>query len=78
LRERKIVIVDIKDLTKLSTEGINPDTMNIDRISTIEVIELISREDKKVTLAVEKAKEYIAKAVDIIAEGLGKGGDLYM
>lgn len=68
--------MDIEDLSKLSTEERNPNTMYIDRVSTLEIIEMINEEDKKVALAVEKAKLNIARAVDIIADRLSKGGRL--
>lgn len=68
--------MDIQDLSKLSTEGRNPNTMNIDSASTLEIVEMINEEDKMVALAVEKAKHNIAKAIDVIAEKLAKGGRL--
>ncbi|MCY6371873.1 N-acetylmuramic acid 6-phosphate etherase [Clostridium ganghwense] len=63
-------------ITSLVTEGINPNTMNIDEVSTLEMIEMINREDKRVAEAVEQQNEQIAKAVDLIAERLSKGGRL--
>ena len=68
--------MDVQDLSKLSTEHRNPNTMNIDSVSTLEIIEMINEEDKKVAMAVEKAKVNIAKAVDVIADRLSKGGRL--
>ncbi|MCY6960064.1 N-acetylmuramic acid 6-phosphate etherase [Clostridium brassicae] len=64
------------ELSKLATEQINKDTTNIDSVSTLEMIEMINKEDKKVAEAVEKEKENIAKAVDAIAERLRRGGRL--
>lgn len=66
----------IENLSKLVTEGRNPDTMNIDSVSTLEMIEMINEEDKKVAFAVAKEKESIAKAVDLIADRLSEGGRL--
>lgn len=66
----------IENLKKLSTETRNPNTINIDKVSTLEIVELINAEDKKVALAVEKSKLNIAKAVDVIAERLSKEGRL--
>ena len=66
----------IEDLAKLTTESININTTNIDRVSTFHMITLINEEDKKVALAIEKVKEEIAKAVDIIAKKLMEGGRL--
>lgn len=68
--------MDINKLSKLVTEERNPNTLDIDKVSTVEIIELINDEDKKVAYAVEKEKENIAKAVDVIADRLSKGGRL--
>jgi N-acetylmuramic acid 6-phosphate etherase len=66
----------VENLSNLTTEGRNPDTMNIDSVSTLDMITMINEEDKKVALAVEKAKESIAKAVDVTTERLARGGRL--
>lgn len=68
--------MNIEKLTELATEEINLDTVNIDSVSTIEMVQMINNEDKKVAEAVGKAKDSIAKAVDIIAERLRRGGRL--
>ncbi len=64
------------NLSKLITEGRNPNTMNIDCVSTEEMIRMINEEDKKVALAVENEISNIARAVDAIAEKLREGGRL--
>ncbi|WP_407312953.1 N-acetylmuramic acid 6-phosphate etherase [Desulfosporosinus sp. SB140] len=66
----------VEKIANLTTEGTNPSTMNIDNVSTLEMISMINEEDKRVALAVEKAKESIAKAVDVIVERLANGGRL--
>ncbi|MFA6989445.1 MAG: N-acetylmuramic acid 6-phosphate etherase [Candidatus Gastranaerophilaceae bacterium] len=58
------------------TERRNPDTVNIDLLSSYEAVTLINNEDKKVALAVEKELLNIAKAVDIISEKFFEGGRL--
>ncbi|ADH60049.1 glucokinase regulatory-like protein [Thermoanaerobacter mathranii subsp. mathranii str. A3] len=63
-------------LDELITEGRNPETMDIDRLDTIEMLKKINNEDKKVAVAVEKVIPSIAKAVDSIAEKMKKGGRL--
>ncbi|KAJ50294.1 N-acetylmuramic acid 6-phosphate etherase [Clostridium tetanomorphum] len=63
-------------LSKLVTENINTNTINIDKVSTYDIITMISEEDKKVAFAVEKSKENIAKAVDMISERILRGGRL--
>jgi len=58
------------------TEQANENTTNIDLVSTVELVELINNEDKKVALAVEKEKINIAKAIDLITDKILKGGKL--
>lgn len=64
------------DLSKLDTEKINKNTVNIDRVSTVEMITLMNNEDFTVAEAVKKEVKNIAKAVDIIHERLSEGGRL--
>lgn len=68
--------MEINKLSKLVTEGRNPATMDIDKVDTLGIITMINEEDKKVALAVEKAKADIARAVDAIADRLKRGGRL--
>ncbi|WP_055667437.1 N-acetylmuramic acid 6-phosphate etherase [Desnuesiella massiliensis] len=68
--------MEIKKLENLVTEGRNENTLDIDRLSTLEIIEKINNEDKKVAYAVEEAKESIVKAVDVITERIKRGGRL--
>lgn len=58
------------------TEQSNKNTSKIDLVSTLEIVELINNEDKKVALAVEAEKANIAKAVDLISSKLLQGGNL--
>ncbi|MDI3310297.1 MAG: N-acetylmuramic acid 6-phosphate etherase [Thermoanaerobacterium sp.] len=64
------------NLEVLMTEGRNPDTVDIDRLSTEDMLKKINEEDKKVPIAVGKEIPNIAKAIDIAAEKLKKGGRL--
>lgn len=64
------------ELKNISTEQRNPNSMNIDTASTMEIVEIINNEDKQVALAVEKTLSEVAKAVDIIYKKLSTGGRL--
>ena len=64
------------ELQKIATEQCNPNSVNIDTLSTLEMVKLINREDHKVAEAVGLVAETIARAVDLIADRLGKGGRL--
>lgn len=59
------------------TEQENPNTANIDQVSTLEAISLINNEDKLVALAVEKVLPEVALAIDKIVERLKNGGRLF-
>lgn len=65
--------MSIKDLT---TEQRNPSSMNIDRVSTLEMVRIINKEDKKVAEAVGTQDEKIAQAIDEAAMRYHKGGRL--
>ncbi len=64
------------ELSKIATEQRNPNTMEIDTLSTLEMVRLINREDRRVAEAVGEAAEQIAAAVDLIADRLWDGGRL--
>lgn len=64
------------NLGKLITEGRNKDTLDIDKLDTIEMLQKINNEDKKVAIAVEKQLPIIAQAVDGIVEKIKAGGRL--
>lgn len=60
----------------LKTEGRNPNSQNIDKLSTLEAMRVINNEDRHVAEAVGTQLPQIAEAVDIIAERLRAGGHL--
>ena len=60
-----------------STEQANPNSRHIDKLSTIDMLALINREDAQVAVAVEKVIPQIADAVDMIAAALQNGGRLF-
>ena len=64
-------------LEKLTTEQRNPATEHIDELPTLDMVALMNAEDKKVAEAVEKILPQIARAIDLIAEKLQKGGHLF-
>ena len=64
------------ELHKIATEQRNPHTMNIDALSTLDMVKLINREDHRVAEAVGLVTDKIAAAVDVIADRLCQGGRL--
>lgn len=65
------------DLSHLTTEEINPASENLDAMSTLDMLGVFNREDRKVIDAVEAALPRIAEAVDTIAGALRAGGRLF-
>ena len=66
----------ISELAQLVSEGRNPNTMGIDLMSTLDILQTINSEDRTVPEAVGRVIPDIAKAADAIAAALGKGGRL--
>ncbi|WP_107851217.1 N-acetylmuramic acid 6-phosphate etherase [Oceanimonas marisflavi] len=66
----------IQDLARLASESRNPDTLDIDTLSALDMVTLINRQDKGVPEAVEKVLPAIAAAVDMIETALRAGGRL--
>jgi N-acetylmuramic acid 6-phosphate etherase len=62
----------------LPTEAINPATLAIDQMPVLDIIELISAEDRRVVAAVQKERERIAHGVEIITNALKKGGRVFL
>ncbi len=66
----------IAALAHLVSEGRNPETMDIDLLSSLEIVQRINQQDQLVPLAVEKVLPEIALAVDLITEAFKNGGRL--
>jgi len=63
-------------LSHLVSEERNPDSMDLDTLSTVELLTRINTQDKLVPLAVEKELPQIATAVDAISVAFNSGGRL--
>ncbi|KHT38629.1 N-acetylmuramic acid 6-phosphate etherase [Vibrio sinaloensis] len=66
----------IAALSHLVSEGRNPETMDIDLLPSLEIVQRINQQDQLVPLAVEKVLPEIALAVDKITEAFKVGGRL--
>lgn len=64
------------NLSAMITESRNPNSEKIDNCSTLEMLQIINNEDKKVALAIEKELPNIAKAVDAISLAFSNQGRL--
>ncbi len=61
----------------LLTEQVNPNSQNLDSLSSLEIVDLFNQEDAKTLEAIAKARIPLAQAVEAIAEALGTGGRLF-
>ena len=66
----------ISELETLVSEDRNPNTIDIDLLSTEEILHVMNREDRSVPDAVGKVIADIARAVDRVVDAFGKGGRL--
>ena len=64
------------NLQGLVTETRNPNTYNIDNVSTLEMVRIMNNEDAKVHEAISKELENIALAIDSVHNSLINGGRL--
>ena len=64
------------DFSHLTTEQVNPESLNLDTLSTLDAVRLMNALDAQVAGAVAQAAPQIAQAVDAIAERFQMGGRL--
>jgi N-acetylmuramic acid 6-phosphate etherase len=67
---------NLRELRRLRTEQSHPDATDLDRKSPLEIATLINAEDATVARAVARALPEIARAIDLVAAALRKGGRL--
>ena len=66
----------LQTLSTLITEQRNPNSMHVDSLSALEIVQLMNEEDKQVPLAIEKCLPQIAQAVERIVSAFQQGGRL--
>lgn len=74
--EPQTVLIQDLAVTALETEKVNPATTEIDRMSALEMAQVMNAEDTKVTGAVKQELPRIARAIEEIAAHLRWGGRL--
>lgn len=65
------------DLSKLPTEARNPETENLDRLTTLDLVRALHLSDRQAVGAVEDQLPQIALAMNGIVERLERGGRLF-
>ena len=66
----------LQTLSTLITEQRNPNSMHVDSLSALEIVQLMNEEDKQVPLAIEKCLPQIAQAVECVVAAFQQGGRL--
>ncbi|WP_310488858.1 N-acetylmuramic acid 6-phosphate etherase [Chamaesiphon sp. VAR_69_metabat_338] len=61
----------------LLTEQVNVNSANLDRLSTLELVDLFNKEDVNTLNAIAGARTELAAAIDTIADSLRQGGRLF-
>jgi N-acetylmuramic acid 6-phosphate etherase len=70
-------MTNLQERGHLLTEQINPHSLNLDQLNSVELVELFNSEDFKAVAAVAEAKVPLATAIDTTAERLRQGGRLF-
>lgn len=68
---------NLEERGHLLTEQVNPNSQNLDQLTSLELVELFNREDAKTLEAIAAARTELAQAIDLTAHALGRGGRLF-
>ncbi|MFQ4144792.1 N-acetylmuramic acid 6-phosphate etherase [Chlorogloeopsis sp. ULAP02] len=70
-------MTNLQERGHLLTEQVNSNSLNLDQLSTLELVELFNDEDQKAVAAVAAARVDLAEAIERTAECLRQGGRLF-
>jgi len=73
----EIALEKIDDLAAALTEQRNPRSENVEKMSAHDLVKLFVDEEKFVDEALRAASADLARAIELVAESLGKGGRLF-
>ncbi|MDJ0659137.1 MAG: N-acetylmuramic acid 6-phosphate etherase [Crocosphaera sp.] len=68
---------NIQQRGHLLTEQINPNSKNLDQLSTVELVDLFNTEDAQTLKAIAQARVELAQAIDVTSKSLSQGGRLF-
>lgn len=66
-----------EDLARLETEQRNMNTIDIDLMSTAEIVDVINKEDQTVAFKIAEQKEAITKLTDAYVKAISEGGRVF-
>ncbi|HEY9728282.1 MAG TPA: N-acetylmuramic acid 6-phosphate etherase [Chroococcales cyanobacterium] len=68
---------NLEERGHLLTEQVNPNSQNLDQLTSLELVDLFNREDAKTLEAIANARSELAQAIDRTAQALHQGGRLF-
>jgi N-acetylmuramic acid 6-phosphate etherase len=70
-------MTQVQERGYLLTEQINPNSQNLDQLTSLQLVELFNQEDHQTLMAIANAKYELSQAIDLIANCLQNGGRLF-
>ncbi|WP_017304875.1 N-acetylmuramic acid 6-phosphate etherase [Spirulina subsalsa] len=70
-------MLNLESRGHLLTEQNNPNSQNLDQLTTLELVDLFNQEDYKTLEAIAQARHPLAQAIDLTSAALGQGGRLF-
>ncbi len=70
-------MTDMKDRGHLLTEQNNPNSQNLDQLSTLEMVDVFNKEDRRTVDAIAHARTHLAQAINLAAASMREGGRLF-
>ena len=67
----------MRDRGHLLTEQNNPNSQNLDQLSTLELVDVFNKEDQRTVDAIAQARTSLAQAINLTAASLRDGGRLF-
>jgi N-acetylmuramic acid 6-phosphate etherase len=61
----------------LLTEQVNPNSRNLDRLTSLELVDLFNNEDNQTIAAIANARNELAQSIEAIASAFNRGGRLF-
>jgi N-acetylmuramic acid 6-phosphate etherase len=68
---------NVEERGHLLTEQANPQSQNLDQLSSLELVDLFNQQDQLTVEAIAGAREDLAAAIEIISDALAKKGRLF-
>ncbi|MEA5534229.1 N-acetylmuramic acid 6-phosphate etherase [Crocosphaera sp. XPORK-15E] len=68
---------NLEERGHLLTEQVNPNSHNLDQLTSVELVDLFNQEDTQTLKAIAQARLELAQAIEVTSQALSKGGRLF-